>query len=313
MAVRRFFRFFKNLNGRVLKYTIAEIGRQRLFGLSSEIAFNAMLAMFPTIIAAIAVLGQFFPERAAFDLITQNLRALPPEEVQNILDRFVNQLQSPKTEGIFSIGFVAALWIASAAVSSIMNALDRIHRVPKHCVRPFWKSKLVSIGLTIGTILMLTVASFLAIVSDFIIGRVVGFAGEYESNVLAAWHRLSWPIALMMVALAFAVLYRLGVSRWKPGTPVLPGATVAAILWAVVSSLFRLYVSRFGSYNVYYGAVGAAIVLLLWLKWSSLALLIGAQLNVVVGRAMRQSPISKTPPDYTVKESPESRDSVHWE
>lgn len=310
MNFRRFFRFWKNLNVRVLRHTIAEIGRQRLFGLSSEIAFNAMLAMFPAIIAAIAVLGQFFPERAAFDLITENLRTLPPAEVQNILDRFTNQLQSPASEGIFSIGFVAALWIASAAVSSIMNALDRIHRIPKHRIRPFWKAKLVSLGLTVGSMIMLTAASFLAIVSDFIVKMVVGYAGSYESDVLNAWHRLSWPLALLMVAFAFGFLYRYGTSIWKRGTPVLPGAIVAAILWAGVSSLFRLYVTHFGSYNVYYGAIGTAIVLLLWLKWSALALLIGAQLNVSVGRGMRSSATpSRASADYVV----ESKDSVHWE
>ena len=67
----------------------------------------------------------------------------------------------------------------------------------------------------------------------------------------------------------------------------MPGAILAAVSWAVISGLFRLYVSNFGNYNRSYGAVGAVIVLMLWLYLSSWVMLIGAQLNVTVGEAMQ--------------------------
>ncbi|MGC9503918.1 MAG: YihY/virulence factor BrkB family protein [Baaleninema sp.] len=287
--IPRFFSFFWHLRPNVLHHVAVEMGRLRLFGLSSEIAFDAMLAMFPAIIAALSVLGRVFPERAAFDLVTENLKSLPPQDVQNLIDRFVDQLQISKgSGGVLSLSFIAALWIASSAVSSTMNALDRIHRIPRQRTRPFWKAKLISLTLTLGSIVLLALASFLAIISDFIVKFLVGYMGEYESEVLAAWHRLSWPLALVLVAIAFGFVYRYGPSRWKSGVPVFPGAAIATLLWAGISSLFRLYVSHFGRYNVYYGAVGTAIVMLLWLKLSALALLVGAQLNVSVGQAMRR-------------------------
>jgi membrane protein len=69
----------------------------------------------------------------------------------------------------------------------------------------------------------------------------------------------------------------------------MPGAILAAISWAILSALFRLYVANFGNYNKVYGAVGAVIVLLLWLYMTSLVLLLGDQLNVTVGEAMRKA------------------------
>jgi membrane protein len=69
----------------------------------------------------------------------------------------------------------------------------------------------------------------------------------------------------------------------------MPGAVLAAISWAILSGLFRLYVANFGNYNKVYGAVGAVIVLLLWLYMTSLVLLLGDQLNVTVGEAMRKA------------------------
>ncbi len=289
MLFRRSLRFLKTHWFDVLRDTGAGVARQRLVGLSSEVAFNAMLAMFPAIMAALAILGQVLPERAVLDLITENLRMLPPEEVQNILDGFIGQLELPKGDGLFSLSFAAALWIASAALSSIMNALDRIYRVPKYKTRPFWKAKLISIALTIGSMLMLAVASILIIISDLIVNFLVGQVGEYESELMSAWYQLTFPLALTLVAIAFAFIYRYGPSVWTRGTPVIPGAIAATVLWAAVSNLFRLYVASFGSYNLYYGAVGAAIVLLLWLKLSALAILVGAQLNMSIGRFRRRN------------------------
>jgi membrane protein len=107
--------------------------------------------------------------------------------------------------------------------------------------------------------------------------------------LLTLWRLLSWPLALGIVATAFAFIYRFGPSRWTQGTPIMPGAVLAAISWAILSALFRLYVANFGNYNKVYGAVGAVIVLLLWLYMTSLVLLLGDQLNVTVGKAMQRA------------------------
>ena len=109
-----------------------------------------------------------------------------------------------------------------------------------------------------------------------------------ESQLLDIWDHWRWPIALGIVSLNFAFIYRYGPSRHYPGIPILPGAIIAAILWAFLSALFRLYVSHFGHYNWTYGTIGTFIILLLWLYLSSLVMLIGAQLNVTVGNAMTE-------------------------
>jgi membrane protein len=111
---------------------------------------------------------------------------------------------------------------------------------------------------------------------------------QVESLLLNIWQILSWLVALGIVATAFAFIYRFGPSRWLPGTPILPGAILAALSWAGVSALFKLYVSNFGHYNKVYGAVGAVIVLMLWLYLSALIMLFGDQLNATVGEVMRE-------------------------
>ncbi|GCL35718.1 ribonuclease BN [Sphaerospermopsis reniformis] len=151
--------------------------------------------------------------------------------------------------------------------------------------RPFWKAKLISLGLTIGTILLLMLASFLVFISDLLLGMLVR-GNPYLGFLLPLWKLLLWPLALMIVAATFSLVYRYGPSVWKPGTPLMPGAVLAAIFWALVSALFRLYVTNFGNYNKVYGTVGTFIVLMLWLWMSAFVLLVCNQLNVIVGDSM---------------------------
>ncbi|MGB5657754.1 MAG: YihY/virulence factor BrkB family protein, partial [Acidimicrobiia bacterium] len=58
-----------------------------------------------------------------------------------------------------------------------------------------------------------------------------------------------------------------------------PGTLAATLIWTVASIGFSIYVSSFGRYNETYGTLGAAVVLLLWFWFTSLAILVGAELN----------------------------------
>jgi membrane protein len=218
----------------------------------------------------------------------EQLSQFAPQEVLTLIEQFIGEISNTQNQGLFSLSFVASLWAASGALSAAMVALDQIHQIPFREARPFWKAKLVSLGLTLGTILLLLVASTLVFVSDLIVNYVANRSGELQSGVSTVWSLLRWLLAFGIVAIAFGFIYRYGPSRWTKGTPILPGAVLSAISWALLSGAFRWYVSQFGSYNKAYGAVGAVIVLLLWLYLTSLVLLLGDQMNFTVGEAMRK-------------------------
>ena len=288
MLSARFFRFFRHLNLVILRKTFARAMKRRLIGLSAEMAYNAMLALFPAILAILTAIGLFEESlQATFRALANQLSEIAPEEALQIIRDFAIGLNLTKNRSLFSLSFVLAIWVSSGALSAAMNALDQIHEIPIKKARPFWKAKLISLGLTIGSIFLLVTASFLVFISDFIIRIVVHQSGA--SVLLTLWRLLTWPLALGIVATACAFIYRFGPSRWTHGTPIMPGAILAALSWAILSGLFRLYVENFGNYNKVYGAVGAVIVLLLWLQMSSFVLLLGDQLNVTVGDTMQQS------------------------
>lgn len=287
MLSARFFRFFRHLNWVTLRKTFARAIERRLMGLSAEMAYNAILALFPAILAILTAIGLFEESlQSTFRNLVLQVSEVAPYEVVELIRQFKLEISRTKSSGLFSLSFVFAIWASSGVLSAAMNAFDQMHQIPPEETRPFWKAKLVSLGLTIGSILFSVLASFLVFVSDWLVKIVVSHSGA--SLLLTLWRLLSWPLALGIIATGCAFIYRYGPSRWAKGTPIMPGAVLAAISWAIVSAMFRLYVTNFGNYNKVYGAVGAVIVLLLWLYMTSLVLLLGDQLNVTVGEAMQQ-------------------------
>lgn len=284
----RFYRFFRHLNWRTLRRTVASAMQRRLMGLSSQMAYNAMLALFPAILVILTVIELFKQYlRLPWTNPASPLEDVAPHQAIELIADFADKINLADNRGLFSLSFVMAIWVASGALSAAMNALDQIHQIPPKETRPFWKAKLIALGLTIGSILLLFLASFLIFISNLVVDMVGDKTVVWL--LLKLLQLLSWPLALVIVTTTVAFIYRFGPSRWPPGKPILPGAVLAAVSWVIVSGLFRHYVAHFSNYNKIYGAVGAVIILQLWLYISSLVLLLGDQLNFTVGEEMQQT------------------------
>ena len=357
-----FIRFFKYINLRTINKTVSLTVKKRLNGLSAEMAFNAMLGLFPGVLTVLTAIS-LFEESVAVTLGDLAIRFadIIPQEVWTLLINFTEDVQGSQGRSWFSLSFIAAIWIISGVIGSAINALDNINQVATKYRRPFWKNKIIAILLTIGTIILLITAAFLLLVGDLLLrvalqqnwGQLVlitwkifsvilifaivtltissiyqiqhqrGKGKADEKNIVltiiigvglifvqlvysifvfvqslilnfdieqtvgtflvSIWRLLSLPLGLGIVAVAFAFIYHFGCSRRSSQTPLMPGAILAAISWAIVSTIFRYYVANVGVYNKIYGALGTAVVLLLWLYLSSLVMLIGEQVNVVVG------------------------------
>ena len=285
--IARFFRFFKYLNIKVLSEVIRRSGQHRLSGLSAEIAYSAIFALFPAILTVVSAIGLLDAPEAHFRPFIRQISGVVPDEALALIQSFIQTLRTSKDQGLFSLSFVASIWVSSNVLGATMAALDQIHQVPQKRIRFFWKAKLISLGLSLGTFLLLVSALMILLLSDIAVLRVAHRSGDLAHSLIRFWHLLSLPISLGIVALALGFIYRYGVSDRRKGTPIMPGAILAALLWAVLSGLLRMYVAHFGNYNQAYGAIGAVIILLLWLYLSAFAMLLGSQLNVVVGDAMR--------------------------
>ena len=131
-------------------------------------------------------------------------------------------------------------------------------------------------------------------------GAIADFVGSHVglSNVtVMAWHIVQWPIALLFIVLSFAVLYYWGPDTDQQWQWITPGSVVGVLRWIGASLLFRVYLHFFNTYSKTYGSLGAAIVLLLWLYISGMAIMVGGEINSEIENAAaeRGHPEAKAP------------------
>jgi membrane protein len=136
----------------------------------------------------------------------------------------------------------------------------------------------VALGFTFCAIVFAVISLALVAVLPAVLNFVpLGGAGK----LIAAAVR--WPVLIVLVVLALALLYRFAPSRDEPKWRwVSWGAVLAAVLWIIGSALFSIYVGQFASYNKSYGSLGAVVVLLMWLYLTTFAVLLGAELNAEI-------------------------------
>ncbi len=251
----------------------------RLPNLAAEMAFNLMLALLPTMLVLVTAIGLFGGSAGeTFEWLITNLGRFVPQEVMEILRAPLRQVAYSEEGNLFSLSLLGSIFAASGAVVTAMESLDITHEVPPNERRPFWLLRLVAVALLFGTVLLVVAACLTLFLGSAVLTWVSNRLPE-STLLLTLWEGLQWPLALLLIIGACALLYRFGPTRRDPATPLWPGALLASVLWLGVSAVFKFYIQNFSDYNQTYGSIGAAIILLLWLQLSAAALLFGEQFN----------------------------------
>lgn len=268
--------------GSALRSTVKEFLADDCLGLAQQIAFSSLLAFFPSVILVIGLLGLI--GSGAYDSLVHLLGSVAPKGVLDAIDLAKQSSADNQAGSVIAlfIGVVGALWAASGATASIIKAVNRAEDLEES--RPFWKVRLLALALVMLTGLVSAIL-FLLIIFGGPIGEAVAKRADLGSEFTVLWDILRWPIAFAGILAFFAIVYWLAPNRsprnWKWLTP---GSILGAVLWLALSGLFALYTSFSSSYDRTYGSLAGAIILLLWLNYSAVALLMGAELNAELDR-----------------------------
>ncbi len=259
-----------------------------VLGLAAQLSYYFFLALFPAILFLLA-LASFFPLSNIADDVGRSLGPFVSSQVLALIQEQMQRLANNEDGGLLTFGVAAALWSSSAALVSIVGALNRAYDITEG--RPWWQVRLVSIGLTLGAALFVLVAISLVLAGPTLaakLGRTTGWGSPFEW----AWLVLQWPLVFALIATAIGLVYYFGPDADQDWAWITPGAIAATILWLLISLLFKIYVANFTDYEGSYGTVGGVIVVLLWLYISGIAILTGAELNAEIEHA---SPYGKAP------------------
>jgi membrane protein len=272
----------------LFKRTGAEVMADKCLGLAAQLAYYFFLALFPALLFLVALLS-FIPVENLMDTIVDNLARVAPGEVLTIVQQQIIKIAHDNAGGLLTFGMIGTIWSSSSGVTAIMDSLNQAYDIQEG--RPWWKVRLIALGLTIALASFIVVATTLVVAGPALAEKIadwfyLGAAFEWT------WKIVQWPVVLVLVSGAIALIYYFAPDAEQDWAWITPGSVIATLLWLAISLGFKVYIANFGSYNATYGTIGGVIVLLLWFYLSALAVLVGAELNAEIEHA---SPYGKDP------------------
>src|SRR5688572_17956334 len=133
--------------GELLKRTVNESLADDVLNLAAQQAYYFFFALFPALLALISF-ASFFPIANLTDEVINMLGRVAPEEMMTLLQKQMEKISGDNAGGLLTIAFLFTLWSSSGAVVSMCSTLNTAYDITEG--RPWWKVRLVAIGLTIG-------------------------------------------------------------------------------------------------------------------------------------------------------------------
>ena len=275
---------WKQLTQRVF----ACVRKTNCVGNAAALAYYFLFSLFPFLLFLTALLA-YLPMNNLLEQMIALLAQVMPGEAHQLVRHYIDGLLAQPRSGVLSFGILFALWTASNAVTAICDGLNHAYGVEEG--RPFWKVRALALLLTIGLSVFLIASIVLLIFGPQIGGYIAGWVGLGEI-FQTAWNILRWPVILILVTTAVAIIYYYAPDVEQRWQWITPGSVFAVLSWLLASLGFSYYVNNFGSYDKTYGSIGAIIVLLTWMYASGLVILVGGVINAQIEHA---NPAGKSP------------------
>ena len=249
---------------------------------AAALTYYSLLSLFPALLFCAALLGVFGQQGLITDAAGYLRDAGAPEDTVDSVTSALESAQEQRGTAIVAliIGLAISLNGASGAFGAAGRALNKIFRVEEG--RGFVKRKGLDLLWTLAVLALGLVTLVLIFLGGGLASDVLGKIGLGETAA-TIWRIARWPAALASAMTLYALVYYAAPNvevrhfRW-----ITPGAVVGVLLWILASGLFFVYVSNFSSYSATYGAFAGAVILLVWLWVTNIAMLFGAELNAVV-------------------------------
>ena len=264
------------------KLTFKEVSEDHVMAFAGNLTYKALFAIFPFFTFLLSLLGLFNATDLVNTMLDKASGVLPPGAFDFIEEQLLSITRS-QAESAFTlaaiISILLALWGVSGAFRSVMEAMNVMYEVDED--RPAWKKYGISIFISLAVIVLMLTALGIVVFGSTVGGglaEVVGLGSVFQT----LWSIIQWPILALVVLFAFAVVYYFGPAAKQTWRWISPGSILAFVFWLVFSLLFSFYVGNFGSYNETYGSLAGVILLMLYIYYSAVIMLLGAEMNQVI-------------------------------
>lgn len=291
LAPRRIFSFsLWTLGGRSWPALLKDIWRESLeddlFLRAAGLAYYFLFSVFPLLLFLTSVFGHVMGARADLrqQLFEYVQAVIPRPETLSLVESTLEEIIARR--GLeFSLGLAVAVIAASQGVVGVGRALDAAYDVEAR--RPFWRTQLVAIGLTLAFAVLSLAALSLLFWGGSMVQPLAGWLG-HGSTLATLWRFLQWPLGLFFVVGAFELLYNFApaeIDRRRMHFSS-PGAVVGVALWLTASFVLRHYLARTQVTSWAYGSLGSLIALMIWFYLTGFSILVGGEINAGIQRAL---------------------------
>ena len=253
---------------------------EHLFVFAAGLSYYFVLSLFPLLVSMAALLG-YVPIPHLFEGLLGLMARLVPGDGMSLVRNIVSDVSSHKHTHFLTLGLVFTIWTVSSGFAAIIDGLDAVYRVRE--TRPVWKTRPIALGLTLlaGTLLLVAVG---LTIEGTNLGIWLTRTFDLNHGLLAVWRYLQWGIATFFAVLAVELLYHFGPDVKQRFRDSLIGAIIAVMTWVGLSYLLGIYLGHFESLNKTYGPLGAAVGLYVWFYLSGFAVLLGGEINFLLGQ-----------------------------
>ena len=282
---------------RLLRLAFWRAFQHDAFAIAKASAYSSILTFFPALLVVGSLLANSRKTAAYLREITYAVDRMLPIGSSAAVSFLKGT--SPRSVGLLITASLITLWTASGVMISWMEGFRRCYELPK--IWGLVKERLIAFALVILAGTPLTFATIL-VASGSRIERNILFHlnQEFGLYVLLMWTAFRWLIATLTSIAVIALIYHNAVPRTQPWHSVLPGATLATVMWFLSTALFGWYLQNYADYSIIYGSLGAAIALLVWMYLISLVILVGAEFNAMLfpraflGKELKEMPAPQT-------------------
>lgn len=283
---------------RLLRLAFWRAFQHDAFAVAKASAYSSILTFFPSLLVVGSVLAASRKTEAYLREISYALGKILPAGSGTAL-AYLKGTSLQRPFGVLFSASLITLWTGSGVMISWMEGFRNAYQLPK--IWGLLKERLIAFSLVILAGIPLTFATMLVAFGSRIETRILFEMGrEFGPFILLMWTAMRWLIATLTSIAVIALIYHNAVPRTQPWHSVLPGATLATVLWFVATAMFGFYLQRYADYSLIYGSLGVGIALLVWMYMISLVILVGAEFNAMLfpraflGKELKEMPSPKT-------------------
>lgn len=246
---------------------------------AGNLAYLAMLAIFPFFILGAAIFSAIGEESERAATINAVLYALPPV-VGNVIEPVARDVIQARSGWLLWAGALVALWTVGSLIETIRDILRRAYGT--EATQAFWKYRLFSTGVILGAVLLL----MLSLMAQFVIGTAQEVIEAYFPELVdrVSDLRLSRIVpALGLFGSLYLIFYTLTPSKYRRTRyPKWPGVLLTTLWWIAVTTIMPAVLSRFFTYDLTYGGLAGVMIALFFFWLVGLGVVIGAELNAAL-------------------------------